>query len=189
MAAVSGQFAFVIAKGTVCRDGSAEDSILRLVSDPRVSTSGSHARVPVDAQRLRHLRLRKGWSQHALSLRIGVQGAAAISAWERGVAVPRPGTLRRVAEVLEVEPIELLAIDGSGGLALRELRVIRGMSLKELAGAVNASSSTVRRWENGDFGREPAGEAVRALARALDVPSERVKTALMLARRSARSRS
>lgn len=103
--------------------------------------------------------------------------------------MPRPGTLRRVAEVLEVEPIELLAIDGSEGLALRELRVIRGMSLKELAGAVNASSSTVRRWENGEFRREPADEAVRELARALDVPSERVETALMLARRSARTGS
>lgn len=103
--------------------------------------------------------------------------------------MPRPGTLRRVAEVLEVEPIELLAIDGAEGLALRELRVIRGMSLQELAGAVNASPSTVRRWENGDFGRQPAGDAVRALARALNVPGVRVETALMLARRNAGTRS
>ncbi len=160
-------------------------SILRHVGEPGDSVTTSYARVPLDADRLRHLRLRKGWSQHALSVRIGVQGAAAISAWERGVAVPRPSTLRRVAEALGVEPTELLAVDNAEGLALRELRVSRGMSLKELAEAANASSSTVRRWESGDFRRMPAGDVVRALARALDVPAPRVEMALVLARRMA----
>jgi transcriptional regulator with XRE-family HTH domain len=118
-----------------------------------------------------------------------VQGAAAISAWERGVAAPRPSTLRRVAEVLGVEPVELLAVDSAEGLALRELRVSRGMSLKELAEAASASSSTVRRWESGDFRRMPARDVVRALARALNVPAARVEMALVLARRVAQTGS
>jgi transcriptional regulator with XRE-family HTH domain len=112
-----------------------------------------------------------------------VQGAAAISAWERGVAAPRPSTLRRVAEVLGVEPVELLAVDSAEGLALR------GMSLKELAEAASASSSTVRRWESGDFRRMPARDVVRALARALNVPAARVEMALVLARRVAQTGS
>ncbi|MGI8946606.1 MAG: helix-turn-helix domain-containing protein [Ornithinimicrobium sp.] len=145
-----------------------------------------YARVPLDTERLRTLRLRKGWSQHALSVKVGVQGAAAISAWERGVATPRPSTLSRVAEVLGVEPSELLSVDHADGLALRELRVSRGMSLKELAEAANASSSAVRRWESGDFRKMPARDVVGALARALDVPVARVETALVLARRMAK---
>ncbi|MCE0485496.1 helix-turn-helix domain-containing protein [Ornithinimicrobium sediminis] len=144
-----------------------------------------YARVPLDTDRLRALRLQRGWSQHALSVEVGVQGAAAISAWERGVATPRPRTLRRVAEVLGVEPVELLAIDNAEGLALRELRVSRGMSLQGLAETANASSSTVRRWESGDFRRMPAKDVVDALARALDVSTAQVETALVLARRGA----
>ncbi len=101
--------------------------------------------------------------------------------------MPRPATLRRVAEVLGVEPVELLAVDNAEGLALRELRVSRGMSLKELAEAANASSSTVRRWESGDFKRLPARDVVRALARALNVSAARVEMALVLARRMAQS--
>lgn len=99
--------------------------------------------------------------------------------------MPRPATLRRVAEALGVEPVELLAVDNAEGLGLRELRVIRGMSLKELAEAANASSSTARRWESGDFRKMPARDVVGALARALDVPVARVETALVLARRMA----
>ncbi|MDQ3357851.1 MAG: helix-turn-helix domain-containing protein [Actinomycetota bacterium] len=152
-----------------------------------MDASESYASVRLDVHRLRDLRRQKGWSQHTLSLRVGVQGAAAVSAWERGLAVPRPATLRRVAEVLGVEPVELLAVDNAEGLALRELRVSRGMSLKELAEAANASSSTVRRWESGDFKRLPARDVVRALARALNVSAARVEMALVLARRMAQS--
>lgn len=150
-----------------------------------MDATGSYARVPLDADHLRDLRRRMGWSQHELSVKVGVQGAAAISAWERGVAIPRPRMLRRVAEVLGVEPVELLAVDSPEGLALRELRVVRGMSLKDLAEAANASSSTVRRWESGDFRRMPVEGVVRALADALDVPAARVETALVRACRAA----
>lgn len=143
-----------------------------------------YARPRMDTGRLRELRLGKGMSQHALSLKVGVQGAAAISAWERGVATPRPSTLLRVAKVLGVDPIELLAVDGTEGRTLQELRVVRGMTLGELAGAASTSPSTLRRWESGDFVRVPGADVVRALARALDVDPVQVEAALMRARRT-----
>jgi transcriptional regulator with XRE-family HTH domain len=147
-----------------------------------------YARVPLDTGRLRTLRLNKGWSQHALSVEVGVQGAAAVSAWERGAATPRPSTLLRVAEVLGVHAVELLAVDREQGLTIRELRVSRGMSLQELAKAVNASSSTVRRWENGDFQGGPNQDVVGALARALGVPPEQARSGLVRARSRAKQR-
>lgn len=143
-----------------------------------------YARPRMDTGRLRELRLGKGMSQHALSLKVGVQGAAAISAWERGVATPRPSTLLQVAKVLGVDPIELLAVDGTEGRTLQELRVVRGMTLRELAGAASTSPSTLRRWESGDFVRVPGADVVRALARALDVDPAQVEAALMRARRT-----
>ncbi|WP_377466382.1 helix-turn-helix domain-containing protein [Ornithinimicrobium kibberense] len=103
-----------------------------------------YARPRMDTGHLRELRLRKGMSQHALSFKVGVQGAAAISAWERGVATPRPSTLLRVAEVLGVDPIELLAVDGREGGTLRELRVVRSMTLRELADVASTSSWFIR---------------------------------------------
>ncbi|WP_366942541.1 helix-turn-helix transcriptional regulator [uncultured Serinicoccus sp.] len=132
--------------------------------------------------RLLELRRAKGMSQHALSLKVGMQGAAAISAWERGVSTPRPSTLLRVARVLGVDPIELLAVGGTEGRTLRELRLVRGMTLRELADAASTSSSALRRWESGRYIRVPGADVVCALARALDVAPARVEAALMRAR-------
>lgn len=155
----------------------------------RLDSNNSYASVPLDVDRLRDLRRQRGWSQHTLSLKVGVQGAAAVSAWERGLAVPRPAMLVRVAGVLGVEPVELLAVDDAEDLPLRELRVLRGFSLRQLADAATTSPSTLRRWESGDFVRMPEGVAVRALARALDIAPARVERGLVRARRTAKSRN
>ncbi|AXH96026.1 helix-turn-helix domain-containing protein [Ornithinimicrobium avium] len=149
----------------------------------------AYARVPLDVHRLRDLRLRKGWTQHTLSVMVGVQGAAAVSAWERGLAVPRPGTLLRIARALGVEPVDLLRRGDVEAMTLRELRVVRGMSLRELAVAAGTSSSTLRRWESGDFVRAPGADAIRALANALDVGPARVEELLTMARSRAGARS
>lgn len=79
-----------------------------------VEPGASYATVPLKVDLILKLRRRRGLSQHQMSMCVGVQGAAAVSAWERGVAVPRPATLVRVAEVLGVEPLELLALDQAG---------------------------------------------------------------------------
>lgn len=151
-------------------------------------SSPTYARVPVSAARLRDLRLSNGWTQQALSMMVGVRGAAAVSAWERGLAVPRPATLLRIARAFGVEPVDLLQRDGFEALALRELRVVRGMSLRELAAAASTSTSTLRRWEGGSYVRAPGADVVRALARALDVQPARVEEALVNARDAASRR-
>lgn len=143
-----------------------------------VNAAAPYTRVPIDARRLRALRLDKGMSQHALSLKVGVQGAAAISAWERGLATPRPSTLLRVARELGVDPAELLALDDTRVQTLRELRVVKGMTLRDLAAAASTSPSTLRRWESGNFVRAPGADVVRALARALDLRPGQVEAAL-----------
>lgn len=162
--------------------------IVRHVRGPDESASSAYASVPLDTDRLRDLRLQRKWSQHVLSVQVGVQGAAAISAWERGLTVPRPNTLCRVADALGVEPVELLAVDGDDALALRELRVSRGKALRDLASAAQTSVSTVRRWENVDFVRMPAADVVRCLAHALRESDARVIAALEQARRAAQAR-
>lgn len=162
---------------------------MRRVDVVVAESSATYARVPLSAARLRALRLRNGWTQHALSVKVGVRGAAAVSAWERGLAVPRPATLLRIAQVLRVEPVDLLQRDDVEVLTLRELRVVRGMSLRELAAAATTSASTLRRWESGGYVRAPGADVVRALARALDVRPARVEEALVKARDAASERA
>lgn len=155
--------------------------ILRPVDHAAAEPGASYAKVPLRVDLLRNLRRRRGLSQHEMSMCVGVRGAGAVSAWERGVSVPRPATLVRVAEVLGVEPLELLALD-EAALSLRELRVIRGMTLRGLAQAANTSPSALRRWESGDFIKVPGPKVVLALARALDVDLARVEAVLVEAR-------
>lgn len=142
-----------------------------------------HARVPLDTERLRELRKSKGWTQHELSLRLGVQGAAAVSAWERGVSVPHPDKLQLVAEVLGVEPAELLAQDRPQGF--RELRVVRGLSRRALASSSATSVTTVRRWESGDFKSMPDLSLRRSVAAALGVPLSQLTRSLEVSRGAA----
>ncbi len=154
---------------------------MRPVDHAAAEPGASYAKVPLKVDLLRNLRRRRGLSQHEMSMCVGVRGAGAVSAWERGVAVPRPATLVRIAGVLGVEPLELLALD-EATLSLRELRVSRGMTLRALARSANTTPSTLRRWESGDFIKLPGLNVVLALSRALGVGPARVEEALMRAR-------
>lgn len=146
----------------------------------------SYARVPVDGRRLRELRMGKGWSQHDLSVRVGVQGAGVVSAWETGAAVPHPETLRRLAEALEVNPDSLLAREGEP-FGLAELRVVRGLSRRALAASSGVSLTTLTRWEAGDFQRTPPVRLLEPVAAALGVPVAGLEASLTVSRQ-ARSR-
>ena len=154
--------------------------ILRRVDDAVADSTGPYAKVPMNAAGLRELRLQKGWTQQTLAVRVGKR-VAAVSSWERGLTEPRPSTLVRLAEVLEVQPVELLDVSETESLSLRELRVSRGMALRDLADAACTSPSTLRRWESGDFARVPGADVVRSLARAPDDCPARVEEALMRA--------
>lgn len=139
--------------------------------------------MPLDTQRLRVLRQSHGWTQHEFSLRVGVQGAAAVSAWERGVSVPHPDKLRVIANVLGVEPEDLLAQDSPMGF--RELRVVRGLSRSTLAASATTSVTTVRRWEAGEFKSMPDMSLRRSVASALGVSLTRLTRSLEVSREGA----
>lgn len=145
-----------------------------------------YARVPIDAARLRELRRARGWSQHRLSVEVGVQGGATVSAWETGATVPHPRTLLKVAEVLGVAPGSLLA-GAPEGFGLAELRVTAGLSRRALARESNASMTTVRRWEAGDFKRMPGRGTLVSVADALGVPLPVLVEALQTSRRAAQA--
>ncbi len=59
--------------------------------------------------RLRELRRRKLLTQQELAAAVGVKKYQTVQRWESGAAYPRPAQLRRLCEVLEVTPDELLA--------------------------------------------------------------------------------
>ncbi len=146
----------------------------------------SYARVPVDGGRLRELRRAKGWSQHDLSVRAGVQGASVVSAWETGAAVPHPETLRRLAKVLGVDPESLLFRSGSP-LGLAELRVVRGLSRRALAASSGVSLTTLSRWESGDFQRTPPRHLLEPVAAVLGVSVARLGAILAAGRKGGAS--
>src|SRR5690606_28502607 len=100
-----------------------------------------------DAAQLRAARLRAGLTQGQLARLIGVAGGERVSAWERGQAqVRNPARLHALANALGVTPAELLEIPPAGR-NLRWLRLVAGLTLDQLAAAVNASVPTIKRWE------------------------------------------
>ena len=56
---------------------------------------------------IRQLREERGWSQELLARRLGV-GQGTVSNWERGLKVPQPRTLLRLAELFDVNPEEIV---------------------------------------------------------------------------------
>jgi transcriptional regulator with XRE-family HTH domain len=69
-----------------------------------------HAIVPLDpkevGRRLKAARERKGWTQLEFALKIG-KSPSSVSRWDRGF-LPPVRELMRIAEVLEIEPAELI---------------------------------------------------------------------------------
>ena len=59
--------------------------------------------------RLRELRRRKLLTQQELAAAVGVKKYQTVQRWESGAAYPRPAQLRKLCQVLEATPDELLA--------------------------------------------------------------------------------
>lgn len=68
----------------------------------------------VDGAQLRELRIRKGWTLEALSVRSGVSERAIRDIESGATPQPRPTTIRWLAEALEVRPDELWDGQSSG---------------------------------------------------------------------------
>lgn len=130
-----------------------------------------------DPEALRRGRTNKGLTQHELARLIGTAGGEHVSRWELGATTPRPGALRRIAEVLEMDVVELLR-PVSQGPDLCRLRLLAGMSANELAHRTHISLSTIRRWEAGRFERIPSEETLSTVAEALGVGVADIERAL-----------
>jgi transcriptional regulator with XRE-family HTH domain len=137
----------------------------------------------VDPVALREARLRMGLTQHELARLIEVAGGERISRWELGSSAPRPEMLRRLAEALNVDAADLL--DAGGPVDLRRLRTSAGLSARTLATRAAVSVPTYIRWESGRTKRIPARQALKPLAKALNVTVEDVESAIVIARANA----
>jgi transcriptional regulator with XRE-family HTH domain len=71
--------------------------------------------------RLKHERLKRGWSLQALGFYAGMQGAE-ISKIERGIVRPYPSQKEKLARMLGLEPEELLEEVGGAELPTRSKR-------------------------------------------------------------------
>lgn len=131
----------------------------------------------LDGAVLRSARERAGLTQNQLARRAGLAGGDRVSLWERGEARPRsPRILHTVAGALSVEARDLL-IRPAGGPDLRWLRFAAGLSVAQLAAAVNIGVSTLKRWE-ATGNASPSEATVAALASALSSSVEDVRHAL-----------
>ena len=134
----------------------------------------------VDPMALRDARLRMGLTQHELARLIDVAGGERISRWELGTSVPRPEILHRLAQALNVGAADLL--EAGAPADLRRLRTAAGLSASNLAAQAHMSVPTYVRWESGRIKRIPVKQALKPLAKALNVTVEDVESAIVTAR-------
>jgi transcriptional regulator with XRE-family HTH domain len=132
---------------------------------------------------LRDARLRMGLTQHELAHLINVAGGERISRWELGSSAPRPEILQRLAHALNVAAADLL--EAGGPADLRRLRTSAGLSSRTLAAQAHMSVPTYVRWESGRTKRLPSRQALKPLAKALNVTVEDVESAIVTARANA----
>ena len=115
----------------------------------------------VDPLALRDARIRMALTQHELARLIDVAGGERISRWELGSSAPRPEMLRRLAQALKVDVLDLL--DAGGPPDLRRLRTSAGLSARNLAARAHMSAPTYIRWESGGTKRVPASGTFLAI--------------------------
>lgn len=138
----------------------------------------------VDPQALRVARERAGLTQHELARLIGVAGGERVSRWERGASEPRPEVLRRIAAALNVQTRNLLT-SAQGDVDLRRLRVLAGLTARQVAERSHMSLPTYARWESGQTMLSPSESSLDSLAEILGVGPADVAAALTSARRDA----
>lgn len=101
------------------------------------------------ADRLREARLRAGLTQSELAAQLRAKDSRLkvhnqrVSAWEQGRATPRPYVMNLLDQLLNMQNAPL-----AGGL--RDLRTQAGLTVREVAEAVDKTQRTVFRWEKGE---------------------------------------
>lgn len=131
----------------------------------------------VDPAALRAARNKVGLTQHQVARVLEVAGGEAVARWERGASEPKPVTLRRLAELLEVAPGDLLHRD-DGKTDLRYLRLAACLESAAVAARLHVSVATYLRWERGAWEVTPGASAVAGLASVFAVEPDAVVAAL-----------
>lgn len=120
----------------------------------------------IDPSVLRAAREKAGLTQHELARLVGAAGGERISRWELGASVPRPDFLVKLARALDIPTLRLIHMEGEVP-DLRALRLKAGLTVPELAAAVNVAVPTYYAWEQGRWTRLPAATQIESLARGL----------------------
>jgi transcriptional regulator with XRE-family HTH domain len=135
----------------------------------------------IDPSVLRAAREKAGLTQHELARLVGAAGGERISRWELGASVPRPDFLVKLARALDIPTLRLIHMEGEVP-DLRALRLKAGLTVPELAAAVNVAVPTYYAWEQGRWTRLPAARQLERLARGLQDTVEVVVAAFQEAR-------
>lgn len=130
---------------------------------------------------LRAAREKAGLTQHELARLVGAAGGERISRWELGASVPRPDFLVKLASALDIPTLRLIHMEGEVP-DLRALRLKAGLTVPELAAAVNVAVPTYYAWEQGRWTRLPAARQLESLARGLGDTVDVVAAAFQEAR-------
>ena len=136
----------------------------------------------LDGDALRQARLDAGLSQHQLALECGLSSDSLLSRWERGVASPRPATLRVLAERLGVPIVALQPVEVRERPDLRAERFRRGLSMIELAEITGIPVPTLVSLERGVIRRRPHPPTVSALGAGLGLGEQDVLELIARAR-------
>ena len=136
----------------------------------------------LDGDALRQARLAVGLSQHQLALECGLSSDSLLSRWERGVASPRPATLKVLAERLGVPIVALQPMEVRERPDLRAERFRRGWSMSDLAGITGIPVPTLVSLERGVIRRRPHTPTMLALSAGLGLREDDVLDLIARAR-------
>lgn len=137
--------------------------------------------------RVARLRTLAGWSQQQLAAELGVSGRRRVGQWERGLEQPQPRYFPLLAAALQVEPLDLLAIDHNDP-PLLALRLAAGLTLTEVAAVSGIAYSSYHRLEHGLVVGDPTAATAKALARTLGVTTDQILRAAARSRAEHRPR-
>lgn len=130
--------------------------------------------------RLAAARLAAGLTQERLAQLVKSEQTR-VSEWERGVMMPRPNVMPRLAAAVGMDALEFLAADPESP-TLEDMRLAAGLTMQEVAEQLGVSVLRYRGVESGSTRRDPATQVVDQLARIFAVPAVSVRRAIDTAR-------
>ena len=125
-------------------------------------------------------RVAAGLTQQRLAQRLQTEQTR-ISEWERGVMIPRPNLIPKLAAAIGLDALEFLAADPAMP-ALEDMRLAAGLTMRDIASQVGISLKRYRLIEIGATRRDPPPQVVEDLARIFAVPVVTVRRAVDAAR-------